>query len=304
MSATTAIKVGLVLAMVGLVVLLGVGLAAYEQVPEGNEGVKKTWGAVNGQTLHPGAHLVVPIMDDVQNVEVRPRTYTMSQTIGEGDRNDADAITVKTINGSTVAVDITVRYRIEQEAADTFVEEWNNEEQMEERLIRPTIRSELRDEASRLQTTGDSAIYTQGGRQSLQETANQALEEEFSDQPIVLEAVQIRNIDLPSEIDRTLDEKEQAKQQVEVERERVKQEEARAEQKRVQAQAEADVINIRGQALRENSIVLQSRLIDAYDEGTVYLTNASGAQPLINAEPQEGSTSSDSDILGNTTATP
>lgn len=279
-----------ILGVVAILLLVGIliGGLAYKQVPEGHTGVTKEWGAVTGQTLDSGAHWKMPVAEGVQNVETRPRTYTMSQAVDEGDKATADAVTVKTVNGSSVAVDLTVRYRIEQGNADEFVAEWNHEEQMERRLIRPTIRSVLRDEASSLQTTGEGSIYTQGGRQALEQTATEALREEFRGQPIVLEAVQVRNIDLPNEIDRTLDRKEQAKQQVEVEREKVKQERQRAEQRRVQARAEADVIETRGEALRNNPVVLEARKIEAYDRGTVFVTNGNQDMILDASDAQNG----------------
>ncbi len=282
MVSSTVLKAGAV--GVGVVLLLGLLTIPLwtHTTPEGHVGVQKDWGAVTGNTYEPGFHVVAPISEGVQDVEVRPRTYTMTQDVGEGDRNDADAITVKTINGSTVAVDITVRYRIDSSQAEAFVEEWNNAEQMEQRLIRPTIRSQLRDEASSLQTTGTDAIYTQDGREALASTAREALQNEFSDQPIVLEAVQVRNIDLPDEIDQTLDQKEQAKQQVQVERERVKQEEARAEQQIVQAEADARATEIRAEAIRENPVILQDRYIEALRQGSVFVVGGgNGSSPPI-----------------------
>lgn len=282
-AATVGVGLLVVFALVG-------GFLAYRQVPEGHEGVTKQWGAVNGETLEPGAHWKIPVMETVQDVEVRPRTYTMSATQGEGERARGDAITVKTVNGSSVQVDLTIRYRIDEERADAFVSEWRNERQMEQRLIRPTIRSTLRDEASDLQTTGDDAIYTRAGREALAQTAREALAKEFEDEPIVLEAVQVRNINLPDSIDESLDEKEQAKQQVEVEKERVKQERARAEQKRVQARAEADVIETRGEALQENPIVLEARRIEAYDDGTVFVTGETGQNIILDASGAQNAT--------------
>jgi regulator of protease activity HflC (stomatin/prohibitin superfamily) len=282
-------------AMLGVVLILIIAVLsvplAYRQVPEGHAGVEKDWGAVNGNIADSGAHWKAPIMTSIQNVETRPRTYTMSQTSGEGEESRADAIKVKTVNGSTVKVDVTVRYRIKHDEADKFVSEWNNEVQMEERLIRPTIRTVLRDEASSLETTGNGAIYTQDGRNALQSTARDALATEFDGQPIVLEAVQIRNIDLPDKIDAALDEKEQAKQRVEVEQQRVKQEEAKKEQQivqaeadaaevRIAAQADANATRIRGEALNEYPIVLQQQYINALDEGTVYL-GADGNMALV-----------------------
>lgn len=271
---STGLKTGL--AIIAVILLVGL-FFAYQQVPEGYSGVEKEWGAVNGEVLDPGANWIIPFMQSVQDVETRPRTYTMSKTVDEGVRKGPDAISVKTVNGTSVDVDITVRYNVEKNNADSFVEEWNNVNQMERRLIRPTIRSVLRDEASSLETTGENSIYTRDGRQSLQETAKAALSKEFKGQSIVLEAVQVRNIDLPSSIDQTLQEKEQAKQQVQVEREKIRQEEAKAEQNIVEARGDAEAINIRGKALSRNEIVLRQESIDAVKEAeTVYVPTDSG----------------------------
>jgi len=243
---------------------------------------QQQWDAVTGTVHEPGATWITPFVQSVQDVETRPRTYTMAQEVGEGKKQDADAVGVKTVNGSTVKVDITVRYRIKGEKAGEFVSEWNGENQMEKRLIRPTVRTQLRDEASDLQTTGPGSIYTSEGRTALESTAISALRTEFADQPVVLEAVQIRNIDLPEDIDATLDEKEQAKQQVQVEQEVIKQERAQAQQKRIQAEADADVIRIKGKALKENDVVLKDRYIEALRNGeTIYVVPDDGGTPVM-----------------------
>jgi len=286
-------KIGLQAGAVGFALLLVIslvgGVMAYEQVPEGHVGVEKDWGAVNGDTLKSGANWIIPVQQGVQNVETRARTYTMSATQGEGEKARGDAIDVKTKNGNSVKVDITVRYRIKGESADRFVSDWNNEEQMERRLIRPTIRTVLRDEASGLATTGDGAIYTQDGRIALEDTARSALEKDFEGEPIVLEAVQIRNIELPNSIDQTLNQKEQAKQQVQVEKQKVQQAEqekqrriveaeAEAEEVRIAAEADANATRIRGEALDEHPIVLEQQYIDALKNGeTIYVGEESVA---------------------------
>lgn len=278
-------KLGAIGVGLAIIVVLGLvgGLLAYEQVPEGHVGVEKDWGAVNGNTLQSGANWILPIQQSVQNVEIRPRTYTMTNTQGEGAKKDSDAVTVKTINGSSVDVSITVRYSIKPDKADQFVSDWNNEKQMEKRLIRPTVKNNLQDEGSSLETTGSDAIYTSVGRERLRNTTENALRNEVKNQPITIERVQIRAIDLPDEIDSTLDEKEQAKQRVQVEEEKVKQEEAKKKQQIVRAeadaqediiaaQADANATRIRGEALDEHPIVLQQQYITALENGeTVYV---------------------------------
>lgn len=264
------------------------GVLAYHQVPEGHVGVETEWDSVTGHIDSPGANWKIPIAQDIQDVEVRPRTYTMAESVGEGEKAQKnDAIEVQTVNGSTVDVDVTIRYRVDADQADTFVEDWSNVDQAEQRLMRPTVRSEMRDEAASVKT---SEIYTSEGREALAQAAHQALDDEFEDEPLVLEAVQVRKVNLPDEIDRALDEKEIAKQRAQVETERIEQEEARAEQARVEAQGEADVIEIQGDALRSNEIVLDSRMIDAYDEGTIFVTD--GDQGIMLDGTQAGQTNS------------
>lgn len=266
------------LVFIPMVLFAGIGgVMAYEQVGEGDVGVHKTWGAVTGQQLNPGAHFIIPVRDSVKHIEIRPRTYTMSDSESEGKKEDRqDAVVVQSVNGTTVRVDVTVRYRVERDQAAEFVSQWNDVQQMERRLIRPTVRSELRDEAADIQT---SEIYTTEGREALTKAATRVLTEQFADEAVVLEVVQVREVDLPQRIDEALDEKEVAKQRVQVEQERIKQEEAKAEQVEIQAEADAEVIRTKGQALRDNTIVLRQRLIDAYGEGTVFVTD--GDTPMI-----------------------
>jgi regulator of protease activity HflC (stomatin/prohibitin superfamily) len=83
---------------VAVVIALIGGVLAYEQVPEGHEGVTTEWGAVTGETLDPGAHFKIPVMQNVQAVETRPRTYTMSNTAGQQIILDASNATRTTGN--------------------------------------------------------------------------------------------------------------------------------------------------------------------------------------------------------------
>ncbi len=138
-------------------------------------------------------------------------------------------MTVQTVNGTSVGIDITVRYRVEGTDPAGVVTEWRTVGQAEERLVRPSIRSQLRDEAAGVQT---SEIYTNGGRERLSRAAQQKLESLFEGRALVLEEVQVRDVDLPDSYDAALNDKEIAKQRQEV-----------------QAEADARVIEIRGRAL-------------------------------------------------------
>jgi regulator of protease activity HflC (stomatin/prohibitin superfamily) len=263
-------------ALVALVVLAAIGgLLFYEQVPEGHMGVERELGAVTGNVHEPGPHWVMPWVT-IQNVETRPRTYTMADTRGEGDEaNRRDAVVVQSVNGTTHRIDVTVRYRIDAGASDEFVSEWNNEEQVEQRLMRPSVRSRLRDEAASIKT---SEIYTSRGRELLAGAARDSLDAEAEDEPITIEAVQIREVTLPQDYQAELTEKENARVRIETKQNEVAVEREEARRKRIEAEADADVIRIRGEALRENPIFLEERRIEALEKGnTIYVPRGTGS---------------------------
>lgn len=252
------------------------GLAAWNQVPEGHVAVEKEWDAVNGQVHNPGQEWTVPLKQDLQYVETRPRTYTMSDTAGEGNEaSRADAIEAPTNDGVMVRIDVTVRYNVEAENADEFVKEWNNEEQAEQRLIRPAVRSSLRDEAAGIST---DRIYTDEGRAALAEAAREALEDELEGEAMHLQAVQVRNVNLPDDYDQMLTEKEVAKQEVQREEHLVEKAEKEKERKIIEAEAEAEQIEIKGEAIEQNPEVIELRRIEAIkdNDNTVYIPHDSG----------------------------
>jgi regulator of protease activity HflC (stomatin/prohibitin superfamily) len=282
----------------GLLVVLGLLLGGYHQVPEGHVGVQKSFGAVTGDELAPGAHLIVPVKDSVQDVEIRPRTYTMANTKGEGDRaGRADAVTVQTVNGTTVEIDITVRYRVEQSNPSRFVTEWRTVEQAEQRLIRPSIRSRLRDEAAGIQT---SEIYTSDGRERLGTAAQEKLESAFESEALVLEEVQVRDVDLPSSYDEALNEKEIAKQRVQKKEFEIQQARKDKEQQEIRAEADARVIEIRGRALRDNPIVLKQQYVKSIDasDKVILATDRDGTPIILQTDGGGSGNTSQVDIGG------
>lgn len=269
----------LLVGVVGLVVAATL-LGGYHQVPEGHVGVQKSFGAVTGDQQQPGAHIIVPVKDSVQDVEVRPRTYTMASTQGEGDRAaQDDAVTVQTINGTSVDIDITVRYRVQESDAAGFVTEWRTVSQAEERLIRPSVRSQLRDEAAGIQT---SEIYTSDGRERLGAAAQQKLEAAFDGEALVLQEVQVREVNLPDSYDEALNDKEIAKQRVEQKEFEIQQAEREKQRQEIQAEADARVIEIRGEALQENPVVLKQQYVKSIDASDkVILATDDDGTPII-----------------------
>jgi regulator of protease activity HflC (stomatin/prohibitin superfamily) len=220
----------------------------------------------------------------------------MANTQGEGDRpGRADAVTVQTVNGTTVEIDITVRYRVDSDDPSTFVSEWRTVEQAERRLIRPSIRSQLRDEAAGIQT---SEIYTSDGRERLSTAAKGKLRSAFASEALVLEEVQVRDVDLPDSYDQALNRKEIAKQRVQQKKFEIEQARREKQRQEIRAEADARVIEIRGTALQRNPIVLRQQYIESIDasDKIILATDRDGTPIILQTGRTTGNASAASEI--------
>jgi regulator of protease activity HflC (stomatin/prohibitin superfamily) len=266
---------------IGVVILLVVGapivgLLAWSPVEEGNVKVVKKWGATTGTTFEPGPHFINPVAQSTTSLPVRPQSYTMSSTQSEGNvQGRDDAISVLTEDGLRVDIDVTVRYRIDQSEAVAFYKDYRTLGTAEERLIRPSVRSVLRTEAGRLPVT---EIYTGEGQTRLKQAAEQQLSTEFAESGLILEAVQVRNVELPSEYAQAVEQKEITEQRRQQKQSELEVEELEAQRKRIEAQGEAEANRIVSQSLDRR--VLAQKYLDTLDEtDTVYIPVGDGGYP-------------------------
>jgi regulator of protease activity HflC (stomatin/prohibitin superfamily) len=276
-----------------------VGLLAWEPVEEGNVKVVKKWGATTGQVFGPGAHVINPVSQSTESLSVRPQAYTMSSSAGEG-RESArdDAITVLTQDGLRTDIDVTVRYRVDAANAVTFYRQYRTLGTAEERLIRPSIRSILRTEAGRLPVT---VIYTGEGQTRLKAAAEKELGGEFSKAGLVLEAVQIRNVELPAQYAQAVEQKEITEQRRQQKQDELAVEELEAERKRIEAQGTADANRIISQSLDDR--VLAQKYIEKLDEtDTVYIPVGGDGYPQFVRSLDGGSDAASTGGTGSTNA--
>jgi regulator of protease activity HflC (stomatin/prohibitin superfamily) len=265
----------------GVVVLLVVGapvvgLLAWSPVEEGNVKVVKKWGATTGTTFGPGPHFINPVAQSTTSLPVRPQSYTMSSTESEGDvQGRDDAISVLTEDGLRVDIDVTVRYRIDQSEAVAFYKDYRTLATAEERLIRPSVRSVLRTEAGRLPVT---EIYTGEGQTRLKQAAEEQLRTEFAESGLILETVQVRNVELPSEYAQAVEQKEITEQRRQQKQSELEVEELEAQRKRIEARGEAEANRIVSRSLDQR--VLAQKYLDTLDEtDTVYIPVGEGGYP-------------------------
>jgi len=229
----------------GIVVVIGriaiVGLTglvmAWSPVDEGNVGVVTQWGDATGEVLQPGSNYIQPVRQKSNEIPTRPQTVDMQGN---------DEVFIITKDGQDVWVSLTVRYSVNKDEAVTFFRQYKNIDQVVNRLIIPTVTSNVRNEASDLTTR---EVITREGRLALEATAEDSLRENFDGSGLQLEAVQVREVRLNDEFASKLEA---------VEIERTERERALIE---ANTTAEEEVIVAEGQA--EANRVLSESLDDA-----------------------------------------
>lgn len=286
---------GRVLSVLGssvlVIVLLGAvigGALAWEPVDAGHVKVVKTWGEpVN--TFSPGAHFIVPVMQSTIPMSTRAQAYTMSSQQGEGDRSTAnDAITVLTEDGLRVDIDLTVRYRLDPTKAIQVHNQYRDLPIVQSRLIRPSIRSVLRTEAGRLSVT---EIYTGEGQTKLKRAAEEELGNEWEEEGIILETVQVRNVNLPDQYEQAIEDKEVTNQRRQQKQNELEVEKLEAQRLKIEAEGQAEANQIIAESLRDNPELIQIRYIEALkqDDNTIYFS--SGPNDIMMTKNVENSTS-------------
>lgn len=273
-----------VMAVVGLVIVIGVASAAWVGVDEGHVGVEKERGAATGEALEPGWHFINPLTHSIEDIETRPNTVSY---------NGEESIYVITQDGQDVWVDVTVRYRIEPEQAPTFYSEYRSHGQARDRVIEPTVRSDMRDQASNI---GAREIITQDGRQALEGAVDTALRENFNGTGMTVEAVQVRGVELNEEFSTQLEQVEI--ENTEAERKLIEAEaDAEAEIQRAEGDAQAEVERAQGDAeaaaIRDEELtdkVLMDKYLDSIDESdtVVLATGDNGTPVILNANETDG----------------
>lgn len=246
-------------------------------VEAGQTGVYSLFGKVKDQELRSGFHLVIPLAR-VTKMSTRTEEYTMSIAQGEGRRYTADAITSLTKEGLSVDLDMTVLYRLEEEKVSDIYKTIGQKEDIDEKVIRPTIRTAIRDVIAQYEAKD---IYSEE-RESASSKIAAKLINELKPRGIVIEQVLLRNVALPANLATAIQEKLQAEQEAEKYDFILAKEKKEKERKIIEAEGQRDAQKIINESLTMNYLYylyindLKSR------QGTIYVpTNPATGMPLF-----------------------
>jgi len=245
-------------------------------VDPGQAGVVILFGKVKDDVLPSGLHFINPF-SEVQTMEVRTRNYTMSGIGDEGQKKGDDAIPVITSDGLTVKLDVSVFYHLEQEKVPAIYKQIGPD--VEGIIIRGQIRTSLRDSAAGLTAT---QLYT-SHRQGFVDNVSKTLKTAFAERGIILEQMLLRNVLLPDQITKAINDKIAADQEAQKMTFILQKEKQEAERKRIEAEGQARAQQIVSASLTPQ--ILEYQRIQALryvgEKGNLIITGGGGATPLI-----------------------
>jgi regulator of protease activity HflC (stomatin/prohibitin superfamily) len=274
-------------------------------VPSGMAGVRvsQTSGTVPG-TLYPGAHAVMPLVEDVALFDTRDQIFTTGTT--EDGKSAAANATAKTQlldvqakEGLTLGLAITVRYRLDPKKLDYI--QGNLPRPVEKEIVPPTVASVWREIVPNY-TVRD--VFS-AKREEVRQRAAGLITQKLAADGIIVKEVMLRDIQLPPQYAEGLEAlllKEQENDRMAVETElkskqvRIAELEAEATKvqqiKQAEGQAQVHVLQAKGESdamqytlpLKQKQIE-QSRLeAQARKEATIQNAEAEAQAKVIDSK--------------------
>src|SRR5579863_8197228 len=274
-------------------------------VPSGMAGVRvsEMSGMVPG-TLYPGAHMVVPLVEDVALFDTRDKVFTTG--VSEDGKTAAANVAAKTQlldvqakEGLTLGLAITVRYRLDPKRLDYI--QGNLPRPVEKEIVPPTVASVWREIVPNY-TVRD--VFS-AKREEVRQMAAAMITQKLAADGIVVKEVMLRDIQLPPEYAKGLEElllKEQENDRMGVETElkqkqvRIAELEAEATKvqqiKQAEGEAQVHVLQAKGESdamqytlpLKQKQIE-QSRLeAQARKEATIQNAEAAAQAKVIDSK--------------------
>jgi len=246
----------------------------------GKVGVHHMFGKVREEVLQSGLTVKNPLAG-ITTMDVRLQEYTMSIMENEGYKKGDDAIDALSLEGLTVRLDLTAWYRIEPSTAWELYK--NVGMSYEEKIIRPTLRTAIRDVVAKYSA---QVIYSEKREQislEIQEKTAKALQEKG----IIFEKLLLRNVSLPKELSDAINSKlvaEQDARKMEFVLQKAVQEKDR---KVIEAQGIKEANAIIAQGLTPSylswyKISMMKELVDSPNNTVIFIPDNINATPLIN----------------------
>ena len=175
-------------------------------VPAGHVGVKVLFGKVQPTIITEGLHIVNPLLS-IHKMSIRTQEYTMSIADREGRVRGDDSIAGLTKEGLSVLLDLTVWFRLMPTEAPNLYQTVGP--RYETVILRPAVRTTLRSVMALYEAKD---IYSEKRAEATLRLSTM-MNEQLKGRGIEIEKVLVRNVTLPPELTKAIEEKLAAEQQ-------------------------------------------------------------------------------------------
>jgi len=183
-----------------------VGVRIIKWSPFAKQGIQK-------QVYAPGAtYFFPPIINAWYVFDTKLQNIEMTAS-NRGARSGQDDLIFKTIDGNDIALDVIIAYRIDpQKAPEILQNVAKNNQELEEKMVRPITRNVTREQFGALKTED---FYVANKRTEKAEAAKAILNQILNPYGVIVESVMPKDYRFPQAYQRAIEEKKVADQMVE-----------------------------------------------------------------------------------------
>lgn len=249
--------------VLALFLLIG-GCSSFRTVDAGEVGLVSHYGAISGETLQPGLHVVNPITTSVETMNITSQ------------RKDGET-SVYTQDIQTANVKYAVIYSLDPASAvrmrKTVGHDW------EARLIQPAIESSIKTSFGSV-----NAINSIEKRPVLQDRVELLLRQALGPRGIRIENVQLTNIQFSGDFENAVEAAQVATQNAVAAKNQTVTITEQANQKVITAKADAEAMKIKSEALSSNPGLTQYEAVKAWDGHLPQNMYGSAPLPFLNIQ--------------------
>jgi len=260
----------------GLLRLIGLGIIAFvlvivlfssiTRVDTGHVGVLTLFGRVTGETLGEGIHLINPLKT---NNEMSVQTQTIKESAS-----------VPSSEGLMMALDTSLIFHLNPDRAAEVFQKIGADYQ--DKVVENQLRSAIRESTA---SHTANALYT-GEREIVAKQIQDRISEDLAKRGITVEAVLLRDIQLPATLKASIEAKQQAEQEALAMNFRLQKETQEAQRKRIEAAGVRDFQQIVAQGITPSllewkGIEATENLAKSGNAKVVVIGNNKNGLPLI-----------------------
>lgn len=254
------------LSLIIFVILLILLWASVARVPTGHVGVLTLFGRVTGDVLPEGLHLVNP--------------FKVNNTMSVRTQEVKETASVPSNEGLIITMDTSLLFHLDPDkAADVYRRLGPKYASV---VVEPNLRSAVREATA---SNSANALYT-ADREKVSAMIILQLKRDLEPRGMVVEAVLLRDIQLPAALKQSIEAKQQAEQESLAMSFRLQKEKQEAERKRIEASGIRDFQQIVAQGispqlLEWKGIEATEKLADSQNAKVVVIGSGKNGLPII-----------------------